>query len=53
MISVDILLKVFAEKLIATDSFDAAFKKAVWVAYKEGCKDERKKYEQTNRTMQR
>lgn len=39
MIEISTLRTVFHEKLAATNSFDAAFTKAVWVAYKEGLKD--------------
>ena len=53
MITTDELLRIYAEKLLKTGSSDDAFKKAVWVAYKEGCKDERKKYEETSNIMQR
>ena len=43
MITTDELLVIFAEKLVKTGDFNQAFKKATWVAYKEGGKDERKK----------
>ena len=33
------LLKVFSEKLDRTGSFDQAFTKAVWMAYKQGIED--------------
>ncbi|MDI1360646.1 hypothetical protein [Methylotenera sp.] len=36
MIDIAHLRTVFAEKLLATDDFQAAFTKAVWVAYKAG-----------------
>ena len=36
MIDVTTLRAVFNDKLAATDSLDAAFTKAVWVAYKAG-----------------
>jgi hypothetical protein len=39
MITVSKLVAIFTEKLVKTGSFDAAFTKAVWVAYKEGVKD--------------
>jgi hypothetical protein len=39
MISTDHLLKIFSEKLLKTGSFDDAFKKSHWIAYKEGVKD--------------
>lgn len=33
------LRKIFNDKLAKTDSLDAAFKKATWVAYNQGLKD--------------
>ena len=39
MIDVDFLRKVFAEKLEKELDLDAAFVKAVWVAYKQGVED--------------
>ena len=36
------LLKIFSEKLDRTGSFDDAFTKAMWMAYKQGIEDERK-----------
>lgn len=39
MISVEDLSKLYAEKLVRTNSHDDAFKKAVWVAYKQGIED--------------
>ena len=33
------LLKIFSEKLDRTGSFDAAFTKAVWIAYKQGIEE--------------
>ena len=39
MISVNDLRKAYAEKLMATDSHDAAFTKAVWMAYQAGWND--------------
>jgi hypothetical protein len=39
MINVSELRKVFKDKLNATDNMDAAFVKAVWVAYLQGLKD--------------
>ncbi len=43
MISVDKLKTLFAEKLLATSSLDAAIKKACWVAYKKGLEDGKKR----------
>ena len=39
MITVGELRKVFSEKLERTGSFDAAFTKAVWVAFQDGMKE--------------
>jgi hypothetical protein len=39
MINLTELRKVFADKLIKTDSFDEALTKALWTAYKQGLKD--------------
>lgn len=39
MVTIEQLQQVFAEKLLATGSFDAAFMKAVWIAYKQGISD--------------
>lgn len=39
MINLTELRKVFSDKLIKTDSFDEAFAKIVWVAYKQGIAD--------------
>lgn len=39
MIDVKDLIEVFREKLLRTGSLDAAFTKAVWIAYKAGLKD--------------
>ena len=39
MIDVATLRTIFNEKLAATDSLDAAFTKAVWVAYQAGLTD--------------
>ena len=43
MLDIDILRKVFAEKLLKTGDLDKAFIKAVWVAYKQGIKDAEEK----------
>lgn len=40
MISIEQLSQVYAEKLIQTGDHQAAFRKAVWVAYKQGVADE-------------
>lgn len=39
MINVEALRTAYAEKLAATGSMDAAFTKAVWLAYKAGLAD--------------
>jgi len=39
MITLDQLNIIFAEKLLATNSLDAALKKVTWVAYKQGYAD--------------
>lgn len=39
MKTVEQLNQMFAEKLLATGSLDAAFKKATWVAYLQGVSD--------------
>ena len=39
MINIDQLRAAFAEKLTRTGSIDAAFRKAVWLAYKAGLAD--------------
>lgn len=39
MINVSTLRQVFNEKLEKTGSMDAAFTKAVWVAYQKGVED--------------
>jgi hypothetical protein len=39
MISTDHLLRIFSEKLLKTGSFDDAFKKSHWIAYKKGIED--------------
>lgn len=39
MITTSQLRKIFNDKLAETDSMDAAFKKATWVAYNQGLKD--------------
>lgn len=39
MINIEELKKVFNEKLAATGSLDAAFTKAVWVAYLKGLEE--------------
>jgi len=39
MINLTELRKVFADKLIKTDSFDEALTKALWTAYKQGIED--------------
>ena len=39
MINIDQLRAAFAEKLTLTGSIDAAFRKAVWLAYKAGLAD--------------
>lgn len=41
MINTDQLKQLFQEKLAATGSLDAAFTKAVWVAYTSGFDDGR------------
>lgn len=40
MISIEQIARVYAEKLIQTGDHQAAFRKAVWVAYKQGVADE-------------
>jgi len=40
VISIEQLSQVYAEKLIQTGDHQAAFRKAVWVAYKQGVADE-------------
>lgn len=42
MIDAAELKRVFAEKLAETGSQDAAFLKAVWVAYQQGLEDAKK-----------
>jgi hypothetical protein len=42
MIQTEQLKQIFQDKLAATGSMDAAFTKAVWVAYKAGLDDGRK-----------
>lgn len=39
MITTEYLKQLFADKLAKTGSVDAAFTKAVWVAYKQGYSD--------------
>ena len=39
MITTDELLKIFSEKLLKTGSFDKAFLKVTWTAYKKGIED--------------
>ena len=39
MINIETLREAFAEKLTRTGSFDAAFTKAVWLAYCAGLAD--------------
>jgi hypothetical protein len=39
MINIETLREAFAEKLARTGSMDAAFTKAVWLAYKAGIND--------------
>ena len=39
MLLIATLKKLFAEKLVATESMDAALTKALWVAYKQGYAD--------------
>ena len=46
MINIDQLRAAFAEKLTRTGSMDAAFVKAVWLAYKAGLADATKEPEQ-------
>lgn len=42
MIDISYLKTLFQEKLEDTGSLDAAFTKAVWVAYKQGIEDQKK-----------
>lgn len=44
MINTDQLKQLFQEKLAATGSMDAAFTKAVWVAYTAGFDDGRRPF---------
>jgi len=39
MITIQELNKIYIEKLIKTGSYDAAFTKATWIAYKAGIED--------------
>lgn len=48
MVNVEELREVFAQKLLATNNFDAAFVKAVWVAYQKGLEDAKPDSKPTN-----
>jgi hypothetical protein len=39
MVELSQFRKVFADKLLATNDFDAAFGKAIWLAFNEGLKE--------------
>lgn len=51
MIDVEYLSRLYAEKLLATNDHQAAFLKAVWVAYQHGLADKTEEINNENQTM--
>ena len=53
MITTDELLQIFSEKLLKTGSFDDAFKKSHWIAFKEGVKEGSKRADELMKEIER